>query len=259
MSAGAATTQPAASARSRAARATRSPRSGIGSSQVRRVPPTSSVRAPSANASGVTAAGASVAPPADFADQDDEADGAAGGLRVGALGEVAGQDGEAGADRAGRERCARGGEGARAVAAARVEAVVGARERGEGVALVEALCRLAAGLEAAGDERELGGDRVPVVECGLQGGGEVAGVGAEGEVARDHHQPAVARAVAQGCKLHGAGTSRGRAAVLAAVAAQSMPGGRRVACRRGSGIVAPRAGERAARRGCWRDGCCPTG
>ena len=105
---------------------------------------------------------------------------------------------------------------ARAVAAAGVGALVGAGEGGERLALVEALDRLAAGLDAAGDALELGGDLVPGVEGGLQRGREVAGVGAEGEVAGDDDEPAVARAVAQGCELHRRSPPGGEAIFAAA-------------------------------------------
>jgi hypothetical protein len=80
--------------------------------------------------------------------------------------------------------------------------LVGARQGRERVAFVEALDRLAAGLDAAGDEIEMRCDPRPVVEGALQRRRDVAHVRTPGDVLRDDDQPAVAGAVAERGELH---------------------------------------------------------
>ena len=76
-----------------------------------------------ASSSGVTAMGGEDGAAGGLGDEDDEAEGGAGGFRGRALREVAGQRREAGGDGTGGEGRARGREGAGAVAAAGVEAL----------------------------------------------------------------------------------------------------------------------------------------
>ena len=56
-------------------------------------------------------------------------------------------------------------------------------------------------LEIGGEQLQLRRDPLPIVERGLQGRREMAGVGAPGEVAAHHHETAVA-ALFQATQFH---------------------------------------------------------
>ena len=75
-----------------------------------------------------------------------------------------------------------------------VRPLIGARQRRQRLALVEAVAGDDAMLEIHGEQLELGREPVPIVERGLKRRGDMGRVGAPGEVVRDHHQPPVAAA-----------------------------------------------------------------
>ncbi len=82
-----------------------------------------------------------------------------------------------------------------------VRPLIGARQRRQRLALVEAVAGDDSVLEVGGEQLELRRDPFPIVERRLQRRRDMGRVGAPGEVVAHHHQPPVA-AAGKGSKLH---------------------------------------------------------
>jgi hypothetical protein len=82
-----------------------------------------------------------------------------------------------------------------------VRPLKGARQRRQRLALVEAVAGDDIVLEVGGEQLQLGGEPVPVVERRLQRRGNVGRIRAPREIAADHHQPPVAAAF-EGTQFH---------------------------------------------------------